>query len=412
VIIGFETLMTAILGNPTETLTHRLSLISLKPDDLLRVITELPVKGDGAQDSADAGEDARGDDEAETEDQTEAEAEAETEAEARATGFNLRFQREPETELALDHESFAFSLARLFRLAEGEFSLALLGRWGSGKTTVAMRVKTLLTKPELYTEAHKAAFSDVGALEELIADDYAVITFNAWRYRRRPELWIWLYESFVAEYLKANAPIRVLRTLRAGLTKHGLIPTGFTLVLLALIFQPFLWLALVLPYGITLFGVGGVLALVFLARRAQGSLRQLLDRYGVVTSHREHLGMQALVGEDLKTLVLAWTKAQRFEPKEQMALAAMVGVVAVGWIYSLFHEFQDSSADLLKLVAAALSLKAPAGAEFSLPVTAVAFGVWALIAALCQCRSKIPQKCRSNFPHFRDLVTSQIRGLS
>jgi outer membrane protein OmpA-like peptidoglycan-associated protein len=31
---------------------------------------------------------------------------------------------------------------------------------------------------------------------------------------------------------------------------------------------------------------------------------------------------------------------------------------------------------------------------------------------LCQCRSKIPQKCRSNFPHFRDLVTSQIRGLS
>jgi methyl-accepting chemotaxis protein len=31
---------------------------------------------------------------------------------------------------------------------------------------------------------------------------------------------------------------------------------------------------------------------------------------------------------------------------------------------------------------------------------------------VCQCRSKIPQKCRSNFPHFRDLVTSQIRGLS
>jgi hypothetical protein len=30
----------------------------------------------------------------------------------------------------------------------------------------------------------------------------------------------------------------------------------------------------------------------------------------------------------------------------------------------------------------------------------------------CQCRSKIPQNCRSNFPHFRDLVTSQIRGLS
>jgi hypothetical protein len=30
----------------------------------------------------------------------------------------------------------------------------------------------------------------------------------------------------------------------------------------------------------------------------------------------------------------------------------------------------------------------------------------------CQCRSKIPHKCRSNFPHFRDLVTSQIRGLS
>jgi hypothetical protein len=35
-----------------------------------------------------------------------------------------------------------------------------------------------------------------------------------------------------------------------------------------------------------------------------------------------------------------------------------------------------------------------------------------LAFTLCQCRSKIPQKCRSNFPHFRDLVTSQIRGLS
>ena len=30
----------------------------------------------------------------------------------------------------------------------------------------------------------------------------------------------------------------------------------------------------------------------------------------------------------------------------------------------------------------------------------------------CQCRSKNPQKCRSNFPHFRDLVTSQIMRLS
>ena len=30
----------------------------------------------------------------------------------------------------------------------------------------------------------------------------------------------------------------------------------------------------------------------------------------------------------------------------------------------------------------------------------------------CQYRSKNPQKCRSNFPHFRDLVTSQIMRLS
>jgi threonine/homoserine/homoserine lactone efflux protein len=42
----------------------------------------------------------------------------------------------------------------------------------------------------------------------------------------------------------------------------------------------------------------------------------------------------------------------------------------------------------------------------------IALVVSGIAAAVCQCRSKIPQKCRSNFPHFRDLVTSQIRGLS
>ena len=216
-------------------------------------------------------------------------------------GFGLILQRRTSQGLALNRDRFALAIARLFRIAKGEFSLALLGKWGIGKTSIAEQVSRYLCNEKEYRDDFKTCFkTEPDETDEI---EYAVVNFNAWRYRRRPELWIWLYESFVSTFLDCNPAARILRTIRAGIEKHGYWSALRTIVTLALTAVPLMWLSLILPYGAALFGIIGLVALFFLVRRWQGSLRSLVDRYGIVTSHREHLGMQALVGEDLKALV-------------------------------------------------------------------------------------------------------------
>lgn len=245
------------------------------------------------------------------------------------TGFGLKFQRETSENLALDRDKFALALARLFRIANEEFSLALLGRWGSGKTTIANRITRYLSDSESYSSDFGKVFGQEPTQE--VDRSYEVVEFNAWRYRRQPELWIWLYESFVSTFLDCGFGARIIRPIRAGVEKHGFYSTIIRLLLLAIMAFPFMWLTLVLPYGVALFGISGLIGLAFLVRRWQGSLRSLVDRYGLVASHRDKLGMQAMVGEDLKSLVKSWAKTRQFSQPQKYAFTAILLSVGALW---------------------------------------------------------------------------------
>lgn len=298
------------------------------------------------------------------------------------SGFQLRFQRETGEDLALDRNKFALSLARLFRIAEGEFSLALLGRWGAGKTKIASKISQYVKDETSYANDFHNFFGRPES--EKNSRSYDVVKFNAWRYRRQPELWIWLYESFLQSYFTDRFDRRIIRSVRAGVEKQGFAATIAHLLLLAFLAFPFIWLTSALPYGLTVFGVSGLVGLTLLARRWQSSLRTLIDRYGLVASHSDKLGMQATIGEDLKILVKSWTKCSQFSRSQKLIFSAIFAVVTLLWGATLSAGESGAFAKLLQGVSTVILREgSPLLTEevtFSVPI--LAFILWSLIVLL------------------------------
>ncbi len=260
---------------------------------------------------------------------------------ARKKGFGLHFKREAE-EIVLNGKGFALALARLFKNAEGEFSFALLGRWGSGKTSIASLVSGYLQEPASYQRDFRSTFgSDPG--EKCDQLEYKTVQFNAWRYRQKPELWVYLYESFLTEYLNCGWIEKVLKTARVNIRKIGVFQALFELLLLALTAFPLMWISLVFPFSQAVFGVAGSFGLVLLAHRWYGSLRRLYDQYGVIKSHREHLGMQAVIGLDLQRLVASWGKSDDFNPWEKNTLGIVTSLVSLIWLSTFFRFNWDDT---------------------------------------------------------------------
>jgi|GEM_PF-6592397 len=250
------------------------------------------------------------------------------EAEARS-GFGLHLSREPK-EIALNGKGFALAVARLFKNAEGEFSFALLGRWGSGKTLISKLVSGYLQDPTNYKEEFTKTFGGEPE-DERGEDKYKTVQFNAWRYRQKPELWVYLYESFLTEFLDCNLFVRILRTIRVGMHKHGIWSALFALFLLAFSAFPLMWISLLFTHALPVFGIFSVVGLVLLAQRWNTSLRRLYNRYGIISSHREHLGMQAVIGDDLKALVASWAKTEQFKPWETRTLGGITLTIGAVW---------------------------------------------------------------------------------
>jgi KAP family P-loop domain len=117
-----------------------------------------------------------------------------SDAKSAAISNALSFSREPsEAALRLNFEEYALAISRVFRDASGEFCMALLGRWGSGKTRLARLVTTYLSKPDVFSlelEQYGLPRADNDTMQ------YSIVWFSAWQYRRVPEAWIFLYETF------------------------------------------------------------------------------------------------------------------------------------------------------------------------------------------------------------------------
>jgi hypothetical protein len=250
----------------------------------------------------------------------------------KVSSFSAQFRRERAGPLALGASQYALAVARLFRVAEAEFSLALLAPWGMGKTTIAREIKRYLVCGRNYSEAFRKEFGvEVESAGKLA--EYETITFSAWTYRRQPELWIWLYESFVKAFLDRWVLIRVLRIFRCGIAKHGLTPIITSMAMMAFLAIPLTWIAAVIKGGLAIFGAGGLLTIILVGRRWFKPVRALFDRYGIIVSHRERLGLQALVGDDLRALVDAWARGGGPSTFHILAFVGFAIFVAGVWAF-------------------------------------------------------------------------------
>jgi KAP family P-loop domain len=250
----------------------------------------------------------------------------------KVSSFRARYRRERAGPLALGASQYAIALARLFRVAEAEFSLALLAPWGMGKTTIAREVQRYLVSRQDYSEDFKNTFgAEVEPAENLAR--YETITFSAWAYRRQPELWIWLYESFVKAFLDRNPIIKGLRIFRCGIAKHGLMPLLNSMAIMAFLAIPLAWIAAVIKGGLALFGALGLLTIIVLGKRWFKPVQALIDRYGVIASHRERLGLQALVGDDLRALVDSWVRGGSPNWSHILGFAGFAVLVAGAWAF-------------------------------------------------------------------------------
>ncbi|WP_179294490.1 P-loop NTPase fold protein [Mesorhizobium sp. WSM3879] len=253
-------------------------------------------------------------------------------------------------ELSLSIQEYAEALATVLRSAEGEFTFALFGPWGSGKTTLTRLLKPLLEKPGYFVE-------QTGASKQRFARwRYEVAGHNAWKYRQPPEAWVYLYKS-LAE--RAGAGLRsydkMALAARASHFRYGPWPLVGALVSLAVLAMPLsatLQLAGVLA---TLIGAGALAHVAAIAPKVQTKVKAIFEKNAKLSTGPERLGMLALIGEDVKALLSAWTKKlpgerskdgqspsvnereRSMRTKLVFPLVVLAGV-AGGWAYGLYSS--------------------------------------------------------------------------
>ena len=168
---------------------------------------------------------------------------------------------------------------------DGDFCFALFGPWGRGKSTLIQQVS------------------------EELSGKYTSVTFNAWKFPSRPEVWVWLYETLKKE---ASGDC-LLNKLRLGVQSnlredHGL-PLVFPGLLLLFAAIP---KGLLLSWTIPVNGIASVIAIALIllySRRVWNGFGTTLADYLKLPNHGKHLGLQAAIGDDLKRLLATWTGA-------------------------------------------------------------------------------------------------------
>jgi len=219
----------------------------------------------------------------------------------------LSLSREPpETALRLNFKEYALAISRVFRDANGEFCMALLGRWGSGKTRLARLVMSYMTKPNYF-------ISELGQYGLPHADTdsmrYSVVWFSAWQYRRVPEAWIYLYETFSKALVSPDyttLKLRIARVLRVNVARRGDSDLVFRLCALGAVLAPLQLLGGIVQLLIPVLGALGVYQLISMMRRGPRAVQQIATDYATLAQHGEKLGLQASIGVDLRALLRGW----------------------------------------------------------------------------------------------------------
>lgn len=211
---------------------------------------------------------------------------------AQSPGRGCLLRREAgEDECCLSAEEYADALAELFRSAEGEFCFALFGPWGRGKSYL---------------------MDLVGG--RLRSENYEVIRFSAWKYRSTPAIWCHLYETVTKSLASMGWWKRRWTTLEVGLRREGygpLVGAGMCFVLSILPFSVKMeaasWVTKVL---LGTLGLGGAFMLLNILFQSKRFFTKVSGLYGHLPSHAEGMGLQEVIGDDLRVLLLEWIGAE------------------------------------------------------------------------------------------------------
>lgn len=268
-----------------------------------------------------------------------------------APGRHVKIIREATLdELGLNALDYAKALATILRVSEGEFNFALFGKWGSGKTTLLRLLKPLLENTSEYRKN-----VTVPKTERYADREYKVVVHNAWKYRKPPESWIFLYKSLAAAAASSAGPLeRWTLALRSNSGRHGRGGLLISLVLLAIALAPMeakLQLASLL---VSALGLSTVFYLVMITTSTHKKVKQLFDRNLRLVGPDENLGMLALIGDDVRALLKAWTKEpSAAKQRQEYPIWPLFGlaVVSLLWATSLclgsIFELPDSIKDVV-----------------------------------------------------------------
>ncbi|MGY4512082.1 P-loop NTPase fold protein [Bradyrhizobium sp. USDA 3650] len=267
------------------------------------------------------------------------------------SGRHVKIVREATLEeLGLNALDYAKALATILRVSEGEFNFALFGKWGSGKTTLLRLLKPLLEDSSEYRKN-----VSVPRTERYADREYKVVVHNAWKYRKPPESWIFLYKSLAAAAASSAGPLeRWTLALRSNSGRHGRGGLLISLVLLAIALAPMeakLQLASLL---VSALGLSTVFYLVMITTSTHKKVKQLFDRNLRLVGPEENLGMLALIGDDVRALLKAWTKEpSAAKQRQEYPIWPLFGlaVVSLLWATSLclgsIFELPDSIKDVV-----------------------------------------------------------------
>jgi len=262
-----------------------------------------------------------------------------------STGGAVNFSREASLqEVCLKADIYAAALKHFLVASQnhGDLCFALFGHWGRGKSFL-MKLTEDLLKPELpkpvekrnaewrFTFYVRCLLAGVAKMVEAVRQftkgvpGYGVVRFSAWKYPNVPEVWVHLYEMFAKSAHPTN-PIRSIpRIFRAGIAKHGGGKIIMALALLAFALYPqdeVKALEMNWQDKVKLaMGAGGLIWLTALLSGAVKTTKRLSKDFLTTTSHRDKLGLQATIGEDLEALLKGWM------PRQQNVLG--------GWLFWL-----------------------------------------------------------------------------
>jgi len=310
----------------------------------------------------------------------------------RQVGDALVIKREAD-HFALDVDLYAEAVAKVFSQAEGEFCFAIYGAWGRGKTVLSQRLEKVLN--------HRS-----GALPA-----YEVVRFSAWKYKRTPEAWFYLYETLAQSFKAVDPFTRICRTIRERVARlgHRRVTSALGLGLLATL--PLSAYVTVVAAALPVIGIAGLLYLGVVLLRAFPRVDVLARWYGRLADHRVHLGVQAAIGDDLRALLIGWVPRARItssaRPVVELQLvsvgatrivpAVTLALVATTWWVIFFDPLgfrpaiaASCSSDLEVVTNFCRYLASPLSAA-SAQIGLVILLVWSILCALYLCAAFFPK---------------------